>query len=640
MKRWTGNTMTLDHFADFYYLEAISAGMTMAASENPDISWKHSFQKLENDVKEAFSHLTHEMAFRIYVYLYAASLGEARHASGMKITIKETNNSSRETVYRMALDYFPSDNNIKLLKSVFRDNKWPSSFGGKAWLNIVEAMEMYGKISDAAFIDHSVDLEHNGGCVFSKSANMGLYCFGEEMNLKKFLDFKFSHNILETMPKRNDVRVSHKVYRLLERYMNICTIPGTAKYIKTLLAINYLRHDLEWLSDYTVDWAYNEFEVKEMPKATPKAKATPKTTNHVQKIEVGKTYYVKYDGRSHDCGFSSYMTNRGFITISRVHAKYQHGYSDGWWYAKEWLYRTETPNISKTHTRTIEVGKKYYVKYDGNPHGCGFIRSTMVDHDIIVPTDKNLNGYGMYKGFLYHRAWLYEVVEPKENDEEIRAYVKPNAVSIHSDHFSYVSSMTKYLGTTIKVKKCEYGYTIVGTPTTLDWKFDEKWLVFGGKERKVYCANCDEQIRGREFTYDGDVYCESCYNENFADCNGCGDTYHVDNLAASGVDYEMYCESCYNDKFTFCDKCGKDIRKSKKYRTPDHPKYSKLCSVCVENEMTFCDDCQEWKYQCTHTEDGYDACDACLKDCYEKDGEWYYHRENVPGNRRENGNNA
>lgn len=69
----TGNEMTMAHFHDFYFLEAMQAGLSMAKVTNPEFQFRRSVEKLESDINETFAKLTQTMAFRIYVYLYAAS---------------------------------------------------------------------------------------------------------------------------------------------------------------------------------------------------------------------------------------------------------------------------------------------------------------------------------------------------------------------------------------------------------------------------------------------------------------------------------------------------------------------------------------------------------------------------------------
>lgn len=263
--RISGNQMTMAHFHDFYFLEALQAGLSMAKIVNPEFQFRRSVEKLESDINETFENLTHTMALRIYVYLYAASLGEARHASdNCDTAIEEVDGVGRSRVYNKALQYFPSDKNVNILLGIFSQNWNSNGFGGEAWLEIVEGMTLYGTITDAAFIDHTVDLEHNSGSVFTKDTDdeINFQCFGsyDANTLKGFLNWKFRSDILNEKKSsysgRYDVSfdVSSKIYNLMIRYSNI---------IAKIEAVNYCSPTLEFLTPYEVDWGTQEFSITE-----------------------------------------------------------------------------------------------------------------------------------------------------------------------------------------------------------------------------------------------------------------------------------------------------------------------------------------------------------------------------------------
>lgn len=254
MKNVTGNVMTMKHFVDFYYLEALRANIMMAKSANKDFQFRRAVEKLESDVENAFNELSQTMALRIYVYLWGAALGEAQYAhENCEYKIEEIDEGNFR--YRDAFNFFPSEHNVNTVKDVF-DQTWASGgYGGNAWLQIVEGMELYGKITDAAFIDHTVDLEHNGGCVFNKTSAEPflMNCYTNSFNgsdLHSFLDFKFHSNILNDR-KYRVYEVSRKVYSLVVRYSNI---------IERINAVDFLTPTLEWLSPFTVEW--NDFEAE------------------------------------------------------------------------------------------------------------------------------------------------------------------------------------------------------------------------------------------------------------------------------------------------------------------------------------------------------------------------------------------
>ena len=253
----SGNVMNMQHFQDFYYLEAMRAGLMMAKSAKPENAFRRSFDKLENDVQEAFDELSERMAKHIWIYLWGACLGEAIYAPGEGCSkyIPELKGFS----YRNAFDYYPTNENIETVRNVFAQKGWSSSFGGRAWAQITEALFMYGNVPDAAFIDHTVDLEHNGGCVFNKTGEEPFYmdCMMDDYggsNLKRFLDAKFSGNILNYDAQCYiPTRVSNKVYRLVTRYSNI---------VERVKAVEFLSPSLAWLMPFDVKFNPGAMERK------------------------------------------------------------------------------------------------------------------------------------------------------------------------------------------------------------------------------------------------------------------------------------------------------------------------------------------------------------------------------------------
>lgn len=253
MKNVTGNVMTIEHIQDFYYLEALRSNLMMAKSSHPEFHFRRAVEKLENDIDEAFNTLSERMALHIWIYLWGACLGEAEYAGSMcEYTIPELRNFG----YTQTFNYFPTEENIQKVIDVY-DQEWSSSgYGGKAWKQITEAVALYGKIPHAAFIDHTVDLEHNGGCVFNKTGKepFHLDCNGsyDGGDLHNFLDAKFAKDILNETPRYvHYVNVSRKVYDLIVRYSNVIT---------PVKAVEFAMPRLEWLSQITVEWNDGAFE--------------------------------------------------------------------------------------------------------------------------------------------------------------------------------------------------------------------------------------------------------------------------------------------------------------------------------------------------------------------------------------------
>lgn len=243
-------TMYLAHFHDFYFLEALKANISMAKSANPELQFSHSVNKLEEDVEAFYDYFVPNIAFRTFVYLYAVCYGEARHARENQAVDRyfpSTGGLHRTECYTHVLEFPPNKENLNTLTDIFKQ-EWRSGFGGQAWLNIAEALRYYGNVSDAAFIDHVIDLEHNGGTAFNKEDARKAILFDTSYpsdHFKNFLDWKFSKNILETPPQfLSKVSLTGQVFRLVMRYNLIFRTKPT----------NWVSRGNQTLTEYTVVW--------------------------------------------------------------------------------------------------------------------------------------------------------------------------------------------------------------------------------------------------------------------------------------------------------------------------------------------------------------------------------------------------
>lgn len=254
----TKTTMSLEHFHDFYFLEALSAAITTESARQPDARFRHSVTRLEYDVREATENIVPNIATRTFMYLYAACLGEARHARNSNAAdrfIPQIIKSHRGECFERAANYRPTKSNLDTLVNVFKQD-WGSGFGGKAWLGIAEALRYYFKVTPAAFIDHVIDLEHNNGTAFNKSDARRTLYFETRYpgELKYFLDYKFSCNILEREPQlSHKLQVTRRVYRLIERYCNIFNKKPPY----------WVEAGLPALGDYVVEWGDEEISLEE-----------------------------------------------------------------------------------------------------------------------------------------------------------------------------------------------------------------------------------------------------------------------------------------------------------------------------------------------------------------------------------------
>ena len=166
--------MTMMHFHDFYFLQALDVEISNQIAGS-DAKFSHTVLKLQSDLKEAMDEISENIALRTFVYLYAACVGEARHArhdTAERIFLPETVKRHRGELFGHITNYAPTRQNLNAVVKVF-EQPWKAGFGGKAWGDIAKALLTYGKMPDAAWIDHVVDLEHNNGTAFSKEDAKG-----------------------------------------------------------------------------------------------------------------------------------------------------------------------------------------------------------------------------------------------------------------------------------------------------------------------------------------------------------------------------------------------------------------------------------------------------------------------------------
>lgn len=256
---WCKVPMTLDYFHDFYFLQALQANITMRVSANPELQFKKSVEKLKEDVELTISKVIPNIALRVFVYLFAACLGEARHAgeaAAKSRWIPVTRQHERSEIYTMIAEFAPSAENINALVNIF-DQKWMSGYGGEAWKRIAEALHMYAK-DPVAFLDYVVDLEHNGGTVFNKSEAKYSIQFRTEYasgRFRRFLDYKFKHNILEKSFKGEwgeVLGITQPVQKLLDRY----AVVFDTKPVK------WVHPSLKTLDEYNVTWGNESIAVE------------------------------------------------------------------------------------------------------------------------------------------------------------------------------------------------------------------------------------------------------------------------------------------------------------------------------------------------------------------------------------------
>jgi hypothetical protein len=143
-------------------------------SEIPDhllMRAAHAVQWRNRVVRYA-EHYANTLARNFFDFLTMACYGEARYRQGSSFTFDDPSlKQGRSSAYQSALRFDPRDLLPKLVY-VFNHYAWGGSYGGKKWGKIAETASLYFRPEfrtvPVAFVDHCVDLAHNGGLAFNK----------------------------------------------------------------------------------------------------------------------------------------------------------------------------------------------------------------------------------------------------------------------------------------------------------------------------------------------------------------------------------------------------------------------------------------------------------------------------------------
>lgn len=133
------------------------------------------------------------------------------------------------------------------------------------------------------------------------------------------------------------------------------------------------------------------------------------------------------------------------------------------------------------------------------------------------------------------------------------------------------------------------------------------------------CEHCGADVQDELKAHkSGEQLCESCYDD-YRECDGCLNHYHMDDMTFAERDELFYCEDCSSD-LDYCEHCehyGCDLELSKV--NDDHGNEIQCCSQCRDDMNTFyCERCNEY-----YSEDYYEryhirgigtVCQGCEED--------------------------
>lgn len=130
------------------------------------------------------------------------------------------------------------------------------------------------------------------------------------------------------------------------------------------------------------------------------------------------------------------------------------------------------------------------------------------------------------------------------------------------------------------------------------------------------CCNCDKYIRGEFYKNDnGDLYCQACYEELYAQCDDCGEDEFRSDMTEIGNGYWV-CSGCLDNHYRMCDWCNNYEPKDEIVITKENSYY---CDSCLSDKAVQCSGCdcytENWE-KLKNDPNGY-ACEDCAKQCDE-----------------------
>lgn len=154
-------------------------------------------------------------------------------------------------------------------------------------------------------------------------------------------------------------------------------------------------------------------------------------------------------------------------------------------------------------------------------------------------------------------------------------------------------------------------------------------------ENITTCYDCEEEINMDEDeyyeTYDGNIICESCRNDNYFYCEDCEQLHHNDECYETR-DGRFICDRCYSDNYFTCNDCGDVCYSEDSVYIEDRDYY--VCEDCATDNYYMCADCGHYysRDSITETDDGY-YCSDCYEDNYDEEDEYIirgYHNRDIP----------
>jgi len=124
-------------------------------------------------------------------------------------------------------------------------------------------------------------------------------------------------------------------------------------------------------------------------------------------------------------------------------------------------------------------------------------------------------------------------------------------------------------------------------------------------EEIAVCQNCSCKIEEDDLQeFEGENYCQECFDDLFSYCEQCDETVSVDDMVYVNNDDYM-CKSCRDANYTCCGACGEYVPNDDCFCINDHD----VCEECYCENYFTCESCNEiWHID-------YYGSEGCCRDC-------------------------
>ena len=135
-------------------------------------------------------------------------------------------------------------------------------------------------------------------------------------------------------------------------------------------------------------------------------------------------------------------------------------------------------------------------------------------------------------------------------------------------------------------------------------------------ENKKICRDCGCIIPDNDevIEIDNEYLCQNCFEENYFECDDCGEIHHKDYgyYIDSGYGYWV-CDNCFCNNYFTCEICGENHYNDESHYIDNDNVY--ICDRCYDTgDYHYCDSCDTYFSGYAHYDNDYCYCDNCYEE--------------------------